>query len=53
MAFDPIAGGRSHTGGYHEIADDPGFVIEIEIFDVADGAVGRSDGVALQIRRVA
>jgi hypothetical protein len=53
MAFDPIAGGRSHTGGYHEIADDPGFVIEVEILDLADRAIGGADGAPFQILRVA
>jgi hypothetical protein len=49
MAFDPIAGGRSHTGGYHEIADDPGFVIEVEILDLADWPIGGADSASFKI----
>jgi hypothetical protein len=37
----------------NEITDDPRLVIEIEILDVANGAVGRADDIALKIRRIA
>src|SRR5208283_4866330 len=37
------------SGVDHEIADNPCCIIEIKVFDMTDGAVGRADRVALQI----